>query len=160
MGNEKSKFPGGVIVYGPAGCGKTRHADDLRRALGCDGPVVDNWWPGDDFIHGGLHLTAVPESTLDADPFYARRAIEFKRAMQIAHPPSIEAAPAGNTCAEKTEAQALKAGDQVRLKSCDVWMTVMDADCIEADCAWFSGRDVQIESFPVACLTTAPEAPF
>ena len=35
---------GAVIVHGPEGCGKTRNAEALQKALGCE-TLVDPWWP-------------------------------------------------------------------------------------------------------------------
>lgn len=55
-----------VIVTGPQGCGKTRHAARLAEALGCDG-VVDDWWPGVPLQAGKLHLTHSPVTSLDPD---------------------------------------------------------------------------------------------
>lgn len=45
-----------VIIYGPQGCGKTRNAEALRKAFGCD-EVVDGWEPGHPVERGNLHLT-------------------------------------------------------------------------------------------------------
>lgn len=45
-----------VIVYGPQGCGKTRHADQIRHSLNC-ASVVDEWRPGDDIVKGAVHFT-------------------------------------------------------------------------------------------------------
>ena len=73
-----------VIVHGPAGCGKTYHAADLARALGC-GAVVDDWgYVGAGMIFSGaLHLThdrpapgSVPDDVLIM-PFSAALAAAF-----------------------------------------------------------------------------------
>lgn len=45
-----------VVLSGPQGCGKTRHAAELMRLLGCD-RVIDEWWPGQPLVPGALHLT-------------------------------------------------------------------------------------------------------
>lgn len=45
-----------VIVTGPQGSGKSKHATRLARALGCEG-VIEDWWPGDPLEQGRLHLT-------------------------------------------------------------------------------------------------------
>ena len=49
-----------VIVYGPQGCGKTRHTETLKKHFGCD-KVVDDWDPNRSGItRNALHLTSVP----------------------------------------------------------------------------------------------------
>lgn len=48
-----------VILTGPQGCGKTRHAPALMQHLGC-AKVVDEWWPGQRLVPGALHLTCEP----------------------------------------------------------------------------------------------------
>ena len=53
-----------VIVTGPQGCGKTRHAAQLAKALGCEG-FVDDWWPGQPLQPGFLHLTSSPVTSID-----------------------------------------------------------------------------------------------
>lgn len=45
-----------VIVYGPKGCGKTRNAQALARAYGCES-VVDDWLCGNAVSFNALHLT-------------------------------------------------------------------------------------------------------
>lgn len=45
-----------VVLSGPQGCGKTRHAAELMRLLGSD-RVIDDWWPGQPLVPGALHLT-------------------------------------------------------------------------------------------------------
>lgn len=47
-----------VIVYGPQGCGKTRHAEALAAHFGV-GRVVDEWMPGDPVEVDALHLCQV-----------------------------------------------------------------------------------------------------
>lgn len=64
------------------------------------------------------------------------------------------------TCADFAEKYGLKAGQKVRLPSDDVWMTVLYADCCEADCAWFKDREMHQDTFPLACLTTDDLVPF
>jgi|GEM_PF-5027243 len=80
-----------VIVHGPPGCGKTHHAADLARALGCCG-VVDDWMPFQPGPHcrpwplvcGHLHMTNIaPPYTGDVPerclimPFAAAQAAAF-----------------------------------------------------------------------------------
>jgi hypothetical protein len=46
-----------VIVYGPAGCGKTRNAEIIRDYFGLD-VILDGWEPSDGCpTHGALILT-------------------------------------------------------------------------------------------------------
>lgn len=45
-----------VLIIGPAGCGKTLHAEALRQHFGCDS-VHDNWRPSHGAIAGALMLT-------------------------------------------------------------------------------------------------------
>jgi hypothetical protein len=49
---------GPVIVYGPRGCGKTRHGEALAAHFGL-GRIVDEWMPGDPVEPGALHLSQV-----------------------------------------------------------------------------------------------------
>jgi tRNA A37 N6-isopentenylltransferase MiaA len=58
-----SKKVGGntVIVSGPQGCGKTRHAAMLAKLYGCQS-IVDDWYPGMRTVSGALHLTHEPLS--------------------------------------------------------------------------------------------------
>lgn len=60
------------------------------------------------------------------------------------------------TRGEAREKQPLNAGDEVRLISENVWMTVVYADCTEAECAWFDGRALCKEIFPLAALVREP----
>lgn len=47
-----------VIVYGPQGCGKTRHAAELAAHFGvCR--IIDDWMPGDPVESAALHLCQV-----------------------------------------------------------------------------------------------------
>lgn len=49
-----------VIVYGPPGCGKTRHAQALKKHFDCD-KIVDDWDPNRAGItRNALHLTSIP----------------------------------------------------------------------------------------------------
>lgn len=59
-----------------------------------------------------------------------------------------------------SKARGLTAGQEVRLNSCDVWMTVLYADCCEAHCGWFDGQTLHQETFPLACVTNIPSMPF
>ena len=45
-----------VVLYAPAGWGKTTRAPAIARALGCAG-IVDEWQPTDALTPGALHLT-------------------------------------------------------------------------------------------------------
>lgn len=47
-----------VVVYGPQGCGKTRHAKALAAHFGVE-RVIDDWMPGDPVDPGALHLSQV-----------------------------------------------------------------------------------------------------
>ena len=45
-----------VIIHGPQGCGKTRHAKDFCELYGCTA-WTDDWLPGEPLMPGLLHLT-------------------------------------------------------------------------------------------------------
>ena len=45
-----------VIIHGPQGCGKTRHAKDFCELYGCTA-WTDDWLPGEPLVPGLLHLT-------------------------------------------------------------------------------------------------------
>ena len=45
-----------VIIHGPQGCGKTRHAKDFCELYGCTA-WTDDWLPGEPLTPGLLHLT-------------------------------------------------------------------------------------------------------
>ena len=45
-----------VIIHGPQGCGKTRHAKDFCELYGCTA-WTDDWVPGEPLVPGLLHLT-------------------------------------------------------------------------------------------------------
>lgn len=48
-----------TVIHGPAGCGKTRNAEALKRAFGCR-RIVDGWEPGQELMpirDGDLILT-------------------------------------------------------------------------------------------------------
>ena len=47
-----------VIVCGPQGCGKTRHAAALAAHFGVD-RIIDEWMPGDRVEPDALHLSQV-----------------------------------------------------------------------------------------------------
>lgn len=53
----------GVLIVGPAGCGKTLHAEALRQHFGC-ATVHDNWRPVHGVVPGALMLT----QSVPADP--------------------------------------------------------------------------------------------
>lgn len=55
---QQSPGGGSVLVYGPQGCGKTRHSEALAAHFGV-GKVVDDWRPGDPVEPGALHLSQV-----------------------------------------------------------------------------------------------------
>lgn len=44
-----------IVIHGPQGCGKTRHAQALAKHFGCD-RIVDDW-EGEDRRAGTLVLT-------------------------------------------------------------------------------------------------------
>jgi len=82
-------------------------------------------------------------------------------------PPTLHSDASTRTCAAPhperplgSKEHGLTAGQEVRLNSCDVWMTVLYADCCEADCAWFDGHTMHQDTFPLACLTVTPQMPF
>lgn len=50
-----------VIVYGPKACGKTRHAEQFRKAFDC-ARVVDDWDGVRPLKEGDLALTNVEPS--------------------------------------------------------------------------------------------------
>lgn len=157
------KFPQGVVVYGPPACGKTFHAEAMREAMGAN-RVVDGWWPGDPIEPGALHLT---NAGLDLIAPYDVPKLTFGTAMAMVNLRALERDRLARTksdepmtCADFAERHGLNVGDQARLKSCDVWMTVTYSDCHEAECAWFSGRDLHTQVFPLECLTTEDVAPF
>lgn len=49
----------GIVVYGPAGCGKTTHAAALAAHFG-KSRIVDDWAPGGRVSDDTLALTNVP----------------------------------------------------------------------------------------------------
>lgn len=69
-----------VIVFGPAGCGKTANAEALRQHFGMD-RIVDGW-NGSDAIpaHGALVLTNCTASHVAA----RTNSIPFNQAMKKA----------------------------------------------------------------------------
>ena len=67
-----------VIIHGPQGCGKTRHAKDFCELYGCTA-WTDDWLPGDPLVPGLLHLTfEVPSGLSDLDV----QIISFDEAMK------------------------------------------------------------------------------
>ena len=67
-----------VIIHGPQGCGKTRHAKDFCELYGCTA-WIDDWLPGDPLVPGLLHLTfEVPSGLSDRDV----QIISFDEAMK------------------------------------------------------------------------------
>ena len=67
-----------VIIYGPQGCGKTRHMKDFCELYGC-ASWTDDWLPGDPLVPGLLHLTfEVPSGLSDLDV----QIISFDEAMK------------------------------------------------------------------------------
>ena len=139
-----------IFVFGPKACGKTRNMAAIAAALGYE-KIVDDWEIHQPTMPNALHLTSAPEGAL----LYRNR-ISFNDAMAVVERAETEPM----TCADFTEERAAQKGDQVRLNSDSVWMTVLYTDCTEADCAWFSGTDLQQETFPLECLTTSEEMPF
>ena len=67
-----------IIIYGPQGCGKTRHMKDFCELYGC-AAWTDDWLPGDPLVPGLLHLTfEVPSGLSDRDV----QIISFDEAMK------------------------------------------------------------------------------
>lgn len=67
------------LVYGPQGCGKTRNAPAIAKALGLN-QIHDNWKPGDDRqLRDTLYLT---NSTGPYAPF-DRRLLSYDEAMKL-----------------------------------------------------------------------------
>lgn len=69
-----------VIVHGPQACGKTRHAETLRRHFACR-EIIDNWLRGDAIVPGALHLTYTKPSPSEMD---RAMIIPFGQAMHAA----------------------------------------------------------------------------
>lgn len=46
-----------ILIVGPAGCGKTLHAEALRQHFQCS-RIMDQWRPGDGLMPGALILTS------------------------------------------------------------------------------------------------------
>lgn len=47
-----------IIIVGPAGCGKTLHAEALRQHFQCT-HIMDQWRPSDGYAPGALILTSM-----------------------------------------------------------------------------------------------------
>jgi len=45
-----------IVIYGPQGCGKTRHANELALHFRKT-QMIDDWIPGDDLPEDALVLT-------------------------------------------------------------------------------------------------------
>lgn len=73
-------MPAVVVIYGPQGCGKTRHADALQARYGCAN-VIDEW-------DGRAALPADALALTNAEPPYPIVAdvVEFHRAMGSGRP--------------------------------------------------------------------------
>jgi len=71
-----------VIVYGPAGCGKTRNSEVLRHYFDCDG-VVDQGGAERVNIHDGyLHLCIVKPKIVKTDWIV----MDYQSAMNLSVP--------------------------------------------------------------------------
>lgn len=53
---NQEKLADAVIVHGPQGCGKTRHAGVLAKHFGV-ARIIDEWRPGDPIEPDTLHLS-------------------------------------------------------------------------------------------------------
>ncbi|KEZ00641.1 hypothetical protein AI27_05600 [Sphingomonas sp. BHC-A] len=71
--DDAARIP--VIVFGAAGCGKSRNAELLRQMLGCS-KIVDSWEPGQRLVDGALHLTCHP-AVLDAPYIQVATVLEY-----------------------------------------------------------------------------------
>ena len=67
-----------VIIHGPQGSGKTRHAKDFCELYGC-ATWIDDWLPGEPLVPGALHLTFDVPSGL---PGRDVQIISFEEAMK------------------------------------------------------------------------------
>ena len=67
-----------VIIYGPQGCGKTRHMKDFCELYGC-AAWIDDWLPCEPLVPGALHLTFEVPSGLPAGDV---QIISFDEAMK------------------------------------------------------------------------------
>jgi hypothetical protein len=52
----------GVVIYGPQGCGKSKHAAVLAQHYGKD-RIVDDWMPGGPVPADTIVLTNIPHSS-------------------------------------------------------------------------------------------------
>lgn len=65
------------------------------------------------------------------------------------------------TCGEFSKQCEYQIGQLVTLKSGGPDMTVIEADCFEAECWWFDGRQkLRKEVFPLATLGSPNPVPF
>jgi hypothetical protein len=77
MNKIESTNSASVVIYGPAGCGKSRNAAALARHYG-KSEIVDDWQP-----HAGRPVPANALVLTNASPA-PRGAIEFASAMRAA----------------------------------------------------------------------------
>jgi energy-coupling factor transporter ATP-binding protein EcfA2 len=68
-----------VLVYGPHGCGKSTHANEIAKALGLN-KIHDDWEPGTPFDM--LDTLILTNDCQNHSPF-TRRLMSFDQAMQI-----------------------------------------------------------------------------
>lgn len=53
-----------VIIYGPAGSGKSQASKEVAKRFGCE-TIVDEWLPQDSLVTGALHLTQADQYQLN-----------------------------------------------------------------------------------------------
>ncbi len=75
--------PRSCLVHGPAGCGKTRNAQAIAKALGLS-QILDDWQAG---APVPLLDTLVLTSADNPAWYFKGRVMTFKQAMQIGHHP-------------------------------------------------------------------------
>jgi len=51
----------GIVIYGPQGCGKSKHKNELAVHFGMS-KIIDDWKPGDALPESALALTNAPEA--------------------------------------------------------------------------------------------------
>lgn len=76
-----------VLVYGPQGCGKSTHADEIAKALSLN-KIHDDWEPGNPFDM--LDTLILTNDCQNHSPF-TRRLMSFDQAMQITRPEGTSA---------------------------------------------------------------------
>jgi hypothetical protein len=112
-----SSTPAGIIIYGPAGCGKTRNAGALAK-LFCKSVIIDDWEPGTALPIDALALTCQP----------VEGAIEFAVALKHLPASARYAAQSGANFAYSTGSMDfIPHGEDRRFVVVDLdWMTFAD----------------------------------